>query len=55
MEYVKCLFYPRMYAIFAFFGENHPLLGNFQNSVPKVFVATPLDVLCSNFMKFDRR
>jgi len=41
-------------SFFAFFlktsyGEN------FQNSVPKGFIATPIDVLCSNFVKFDLR
>ena len=38
-----------------FFGTNDPLLGNFQNSVPKVFIATPIDVLCSHFVKFGQR
>ena len=38
-----------------FFLENVPLRESFQNSVPKGFIATPTDVLCSNFMKFDRR
>jgi len=38
-----------------FFSKNHPLQGNFQNSVPKGFTASPKDVLCSNFMKFGRR
>ena len=28
---------------------------NFQNSVPKVFIATQIDVLCSNFVKFGQR
>jgi len=35
-----------------FFWKNDPLLENLQNSVPKGFVATPIDVLCSNFVKF---
>jgi len=26
-----------------------------QNSVPKVFIATPIDVLCAKFVKFGRR
>jgi len=37
------------------FFENRPLLENFQNYVPKVFIATPIDVLCSNFVKFGRQ
>jgi len=41
--------------IFAFFGKSDPLQENFQNSVLKVFIATPIDVLCSNFAKFSRR
>ena len=41
-------------SIFAFFG-NDPLWGNFQNSVLKFFIATPIDVLCSNFMKWGWR
>jgi len=28
---------------------------NFQNSVPKGFTASPISVLCSNFVKFGRR
>jgi len=35
-----------------FFGKNDPLHENFQNSVPKEFIATPIDVLYSNFVKF---
>ena len=38
-----------------FFAKNDPLLEDFQNSVPKVFIATPIDVLCSNFVNFGRR
>jgi len=34
--------------------KNNPLRKNFQNSVPNVFIASPIDVLCSNFDKFDR-
>jgi len=28
---------------------------NFQNFVPKVSIASPIDVLCANFVKFGRR
>jgi len=41
--------------IFCFYSKNDPLQGNFQNSVLKVFIVTPIDVLCSNFVKFGRR
>jgi len=37
------------------FWKNDPLQENFQNSVPKGFIATPIYVLCSNFVKFGRR
>ena len=37
------------------FGEKRPLTLKFQDYVPKVFLATPIDVLCSNFVKFSRR
>jgi len=38
---------------FAFFLENRPLTEKFfKNSVPKIFIATPIDVLFSNFVKF---
>jgi len=38
------------------FLEKRPPYGkNFQNYVPKVFIVTPIDVLCSNFVKFGRR
>ena len=40
---------------FASFGKKDPLRENFQNSVPKGFIATPIDVLCSDFVKFDWR
>ena len=40
---------------FCVFLENDTLPENFQNSVPKGFIATLIDVLCSNFVKFDRR
>jgi len=33
------------------FCRNDPLWENFQNFVPKIFIATPIDVLCSNFVK----
>jgi len=33
------------------FLKNDPLRQNFQNPVPKGFIATPIDVLCSNFVK----
>jgi len=40
---------------FAFFLEKRPLLRkNFQISVPKEFIATPIDALCSNLVKFGR-
>ena len=29
------------------FREKRPPRENFQNSVPKVFIATPIDVLCT--------
>jgi len=44
----KCDFF------FAFL-EERPGRKIFQNSVPKVFIATPIDVLRSNFVKFGRR
>jgi len=36
------------------FLKKDPLRGNFQNSVPKGFIATPIHVLCVNFVKFGR-
>jgi len=36
------------FQFFAFFGKK-------TNSVPKRFIATPIDVLCSNFVKYGRR
>jgi len=30
------------------------MTGKFQNSFLKVFIATPINVLCSNLVKFDR-
>jgi len=38
-----------------FFGKKHRLRGNCQNSVPKGFIVTPIDVLCSNVVKFGCR
>jgi len=35
--------------------KNYPLRENLQNSVLKGFIATLIDVLCSNFMKFGGR
>ena len=40
---------------FCVFLEKQPLTANFQNSVLKGFIATPIDVLSSNFAKFGRR
>jgi len=44
---------------FSFFGiflEKWPhTRENFQNSVPKGFIAIPINVLCSNFVKFGKR
>jgi len=40
---------------FAFFLEKRRLLENFQNFVQKGFTASPIDVLCSNFVTFGRR
>jgi len=37
------------------FLEKLPLTVKFSKFVPKVFIATPLDVLCSNFVKVGRR
>jgi len=42
-------------SFFCVFWKNYPLRENFQNSVPKRFIVTPIDVLCSNFVKFGRR
>jgi len=40
----------------AFFWKNDPLYGKlFQIPVTKVFIATPMDVLCSHFVKLGRR
>jgi len=40
---------------FAFFLKNDPLRENYQNFVPKGFLATLIDVLCSNFVKLGWR
>ena len=45
----------KIFRNFAFFWKNNPLRWIFQNCVPKVFIATPIDVLCSNFVKFGWR
>jgi len=39
---------------FSVFLENDLLRGNFQNSVLKGFIATPIDLLCSYFVTFGR-
>ena len=42
--------------IFCVFFQKRPLAGIFfKNSVPKGFIATSIDVLCSNFVKIGRR
>jgi len=41
--------------IFSSFLKNDTLRENLQNFVPKGFIATPIDVLCSNFVKFSRQ
>ena len=41
--------------IFAFFGKCNSLRQNFQNSFQKVYTASSIDVLCSNFVKFGLR
>ena len=40
---------------FAFLRKNDSLRKNFPNSAPKVFIATPIDVLYSSFVKLGRR
>jgi len=40
--------------MFTFSGKTTPY-GKIFKIVPKVFIATPIDVLCSNFVKFGRR
>jgi len=39
----------------AFVGKTTPYGKNFENFVTKVFIATQMDVLCSNYIKFGRR
>jgi len=39
---------------FAFFWETRPLTGKLSKFSSKIFIATPIDVLCSNFVKFGR-
>jgi len=41
--------------LFFFVWKNDLLQYNFQNFVPKVFIATPIDLLGSNFVKFGRQ
>jgi len=41
--------------IYAFFGKTTLYGKIFYNSVPKVFIATLIDMLFSNFVKFGRR
>ena len=43
------------FCIFLRFFGNRPLRENFENCVPTEFIATPIDVLCSNFVKFGER
>ena len=45
----------KKFKIFFAFLEKDPLRENFQNSVPKGFITTPIHVLCSNFVKFGQR
>jgi len=40
---------------FLLFWKNEPLLEIFQNYVPKLFITTPMDMFCSNFVKFGPR
>ena len=47
----------KMWIFCVFFGKR-PFIGQFSKlcyCVPKGFIATPIDVLCSNFVKFDWR
>ena len=58
-----CLWWPRSpisataELLFSFFGKTIPQgsRGIFPNSAPKGFIAIPIDVFCSNFVKFVRR
>jgi len=40
----------KIYAIFCVSFEKQPMMGKFSK-----FIATPIDMLCSNFVKFGRR
>ena len=48
----SCKMFKTFEKILRIFGQNHPLWRNFYNSVLKVFIVTPINVLCSNFVKF---
>ena len=43
------------FSFLTYLAKHVPLRGIFQNSVPISFIAAPIDVLCSNFVKFGRR
>jgi len=43
------------FQVFEVLSKNDPFRGSFHNSVPKEFIAAPIDVLCLNFVKFGRR
>jgi len=45
----------KKFAIFLRFSEKWPLRKNYRNSVRTEFITTPINVLCSNFVKFGRR
>jgi len=45
----------KQFHFWRFLKKNNPLRGYFPNSVLKEFIATPINVLCSNFVKFGRR
>jgi len=40
---------------FAFVWKNDPLRLNFRKCAPKFFIASPIDVFCSNIVKFGRQ
>jgi len=42
------------FKFFRFYQKTTPYGEIFQNSVPEGFIATPIDVLCTNFMKYGR-
>ena len=52
---MKSQYVEKKFDFLHFLGENDPLRENFQKSVPKGFIATLIDVLCSNVVKFGRR